>query len=369
MRRFVFVLSSLQHLKCRWKFSAALLCMCLSFSACGSAHLGLAQADSADSLNQQTCVAPANANAVPTSLQSTGCFSAAAEPAANLFAYEVNSPLFADGAGKRRWLYLPKGTTAHFDPNNVLSLPLGSMVFKEFALGSVRLETRMLWIDSNGVWRGLTYRWNDAQDTATLLADGLTDTTLGVSWTYPSRAQCVQCHQANAGTLLGVRSEQLNRLGSGSNAEINQLTALVTAGLIGSVPENAGLWPDPLGTADVASRAKSYLAANCAFCHMPNGSTATSTDYRFATPLADMGICNVATTGPAATYGATILVPSSPQTSVLSVRMHSTVGGARMPPVGRTEEDTNGVGVIDAWIAGLTSCPSDPGLDPNAVTP
>ena len=115
---------------------------------------------------------------------------------------------------------------------------------------------------------------------------------------------------------------------------------------------------DPSGDGNLTLRARSYLAANCSFCHQPNGASGTDTDFRFDTSLANMGLCGVASSrGTFDVADARLLAPGDPNASIISYRIHSDDAGARMPPVGRSTEDTMAAALIDAWISSIAACP------------
>ena len=54
--------------------------------------------------------------------------------------------------------------------------------------------------------------------------------------------------------------------------------------------------------------------------------------------------------------GALLLTPGSPETSILSVRMHA-LDAARMPPLATSVVDQTGAALVDDWIRSLTACP------------
>ena len=70
-------------------------------------------------------------------------------------------PLWSDGADKRRWIYLPPGTTIDASNPESWNFPVGTKLWKEFSWGGQRVETRMLQRIRTG-WSYATYVWNEA---------------------------------------------------------------------------------------------------------------------------------------------------------------------------------------------------------------
>jgi hypothetical protein len=326
-------------------------------------------------------------------LSGTGCFAQDGTAATGLVAYDLNAPLWSDGASKRRWLALPDGTAATLRPDGDLEFPAGTVLAKEFTLDDVRVETRLFVRHPDGVWAGYSYAWLDElgelQSEATLLPDEAITRAVsgtGKNWTYPSRTQCLTCHTEAAGASLGLEVGQLNRLfdyPTGQRA--NQLLTLHRLEMIaGDLAPFQGLafpeYDDP--DASLHDRAWAYLHANCAGCHRPGALGAQGrsnlVDLRFdlfsegaqAQPLRER-LCGLAAgagdLGLGA--GAAILQPGNPGDwanlgqggSVLYLRMsaRASVPGSTgtMPQLGTAEPDTQtGLPLVREWITEAT-CP------------
>jgi uncharacterized repeat protein (TIGR03806 family) len=296
----------------------------------------------------------------PENLVDTGCVdpSDPRKPAPGLISYDVNEPLWSDGADKQRWLALPEGTRIQVNADGDFVLPIGSVLMKTFSLGGQRIETRLFVRHSDGGWAGYTYEWNDAQTEALLLPGAKTRVVQGVTWTYPSRQQCMSCHTFAAGYTLGLEVRQLNRWHTypGTGRTANQLETFSHVGLL-SAPLAAPPRELPFFSRDTLDQAaRGYLHSNCSGCHRFYGSvwtprlTATST-------LAEMRLCNVFPSfGTFGLAGARVLLPGDPSRSLLSVRPHR-VGAGQMPPLARSIVDPYGTQLIDAWVdSWLASC-------------
>ena len=307
-------------------------------------------------------VVAASAGAVlPTQLSQTGCLErGAATP--YLVPYDVNSPLWSDGASKRRWMALPPAGKITVAPDGDFEFPNGSTLVKEFSVGSTRTETRLFVRHDDGGWTGYSYAWNAEQTEATLLglaSAPLARTVGAAGWTHPTRYQCMACHTKEAGYSLGLEVAQLNRTYNYPTGQRNQLSHLLQAGLLASLPgapEGLPVLPPPDGASPIGPRARSYLHTNCSSCHRPNLRFPDGIDLRYTTSLRDTRTCGVE-----AVYGGfegatRRVVPGQPNASVLPRFMRST-DEFRMPLVGTTQVDQAGVAVIEGWISSLASCP------------
>ena len=298
--------------------------------------------------------------AFPGKLSETGCADPTdpGEPAPGMLPYDVNVALWSDGAGKHRWLAIPDGTTIAVGADGDWDLPPGSVLRKDFLLDCRHVETRLFVRHDDGGWAGYTYAWNDEQTDAVLLSDRKSIAVDGGTWTFPSRAECMQCHTAAAGRSLGLETAQLDReIVWPGGRRSNVIDTLVHLGVLESMPDRgAGPLPDPVGSAHVEQRAKSYLHANCSSCHRPEGTGQGTADFRYATPLAAMGICNAEPQqGDGGLAGARLIVPGDAAHSVIPHRMRA-LDQRRMPPLGTAVADDDGAAVVEEWIGWLQGC-------------
>jgi uncharacterized repeat protein (TIGR03806 family) len=299
----------------------------------------------------------------PQTLSATGCFEPGdpGQPVAGLIPYDVNSPLWSDGAQKERFLAVPDGKTIQVGSDGDWDFPEGSVLVKTFLLGGTRVETRLFMRHPDGVWAGYSYEWNDAQTDATLLDGSLEKQVAGRTWYFPSRAECLRCHTSAAGRTLGLETAQLNRsLRYPDGGTANQLAVLDAMGMfdggLGGSPEALPRLAEPGGQGSPEARSRSYLHSNCSNCHRPGGPGGGAADLRFSTSFVDMRVCDESPDhGDLGIEGARLLSPGQPERSILSARMHA-LGASRMPPLASSEVDVASVQVVDAWIASLTTC-------------
>ncbi|MFM8361022.1 MAG: PQQ-dependent sugar dehydrogenase, partial [Verrucomicrobiota bacterium] len=238
------------------------------------------------------------ASPLPRLLSQTGAFSDTAqlEPDPALIPYRVTSPLWSDGAAKRRWMALPPdGPSNRIErlPGGEWAFPGGTVFVKHFEIQTNRLdpaairrlETRLMVLPTNGGAYGVTYRWRpDGQDAEVLPGGGdeeivirTADGEVRQTWHYPSMRECLQCHTRAAGYVLGVTPAQLNRppVTPGPSGATNQVASLNALGLLHpplTDPELAAV-PAMVDPADpdqpLATRVRAYLESNCASCHRP----------------------------------------------------------------------------------------------------
>jgi uncharacterized repeat protein (TIGR03806 family) len=299
-------------------------------------------------------VASGSGSNFPLKLSETGCVDSAdpTKPAAGMIPYDVNTPLWSDLAQKDRYFAIPDGTTINILPDGDWDLPIGSVAMKTFYLGGKRVETRYLVRHADGGWAGYTYEWLPDQSDAILLAGGKAITVDGVSWSIPSRGQCMACHTAAAGRTLAMETAQLNRpLVWPNGREANVFDTLAH---IGMFTERPGPSENEESLARV-NPGRAYLHANCSYCHRPGGTGQGNADYRYQTALADMEVCGVEPQRDLGIPDALIVAPGEPERSTLLARMKA-LDDNRMPPIGTAVVDPDGTTLIEEWIRGLDGC-------------
>jgi uncharacterized repeat protein (TIGR03806 family) len=305
----------------------------------------------------------ATGSPIKTLLSQTGCMSATnpTQPAAGLIPYTPVAQFWSDGASKTRWMALPNNTKITVEADGDWTFPNGTVLVKNFTLNGQLIETRLFMRHSDsGNWGGYTYRWNAAHTDATLVSGGLTETIGAQDWTYPSEAQCLQCHTAGAGRSLGLETRQLNSSITypATGRTVNQLTTLQGIGMFANALTVQDAYPDPSdATQSTPNRARAYLHTNCAQCHRPNGGTPVNLDLRYSTAMTATNTCNATpASGDLGVAGARIIAPGDASKSLLYLRM-STRDANQMPPVASHVVDTQGAALLQQWINAMgASC-------------
>ncbi len=326
-----------------------------------------------------------------TPLSALGVFTnlATLAPLSGLHGYTVNTPLWSDGAVKKRWFAVPNDGTHNtaaeqitFSATGDWKFPAGTVFVKHFELPlndtnsavTQRIETRLLVMDQNGGAYGLTYKWRADGSDADLLTNGtnanylITDATGNTrtqTWSFPSRTDCIICHNANAGYVLGLRTHQMNCPTTYPETGVtdNQLRALGHIGLLGANYSESQLtnylksYSITNTSASLELRARSYLDANCSQCHRPGGVQAFF-DARFTTPLPSQNIIQGLTQLFITDTNDRVVVPQDLPHSLAYNRL-SRVGQFQMPPLAKNVVDSNAVSLIAAWI---NSLPPGPGV-------
>lgn len=314
--------------------------------------------------------AAAAASALPSHLRDTGLYAAGGGEAiaSDVLPFSPQYPLWSDGAEKRRWIRLPKGTRIDARDPDLWVFPVGTRLWKEFSLGR-RLETRLLERTREG-WRFATYVWTeDGSDAVLAPAEGLrTGVAIpsGGRWAIPGATDCQACHGGQPNPVLGFTALQLSSdrdpgapHARTAHADVH-LEDLRDHGLLRGLP--ASLFKPPRIAASSADEraALGYLHANCGPCHNRQG------------PLAGLGLdlLQSLSEGPASVErtrasalavralrpvgGAEVRVePGRPEHSVLFRRMGARNPLDQMPPLGTEKPDREALALVERWIHSL----------------
>jgi hypothetical protein len=299
----------------------------------------------------------------PTSLDCTGLYASAAGGvlAGDVLEFAPAEPLWSDGAGKRRFVRLPPGTTIDTTDMDEWVFPVGTKFWKEFSLNGVKMETRFLEKRADGSWLRTTYVWADDQRSATELAEGIEDLR-GTGYDVPAQSECSTCHDGAADGVLGFEAIGL----SGAAATGLTLQELIRRGLLSAPPAAPPVIPG--GPLDVA--ALGWLHANCGnACH--NGTAhalASWTGLRMRLRVDALGSVEGTDTYRTAVGVVSGFQPTpdanlnrisagDPEHSVIFLRASSRnasgPAGWQMPPIATNVTDIVDLDVIQAWIGSL----------------
>lgn len=329
--------------------------------------------------------------AAPPPLSKTGLFRdvSTLEPARGVVPYQPKVPSWTDGATKSHWAAIPgdgskKGAKVRRDrvvyrKNGPWAFPSGSVFVQHLELPidettpdvTRPVETRVLVLSSDLGARGYSYVWNEEGTDAYPVERATTvehrmRTATGeervVEWPVPDPSDCMTCHHLANGYVLGLTTRQLDQpyRYDGAESEVSQLLAWNRANLISGsglelirlgeneLPPSLPLRKPDDTTSPLADRARSYLDANCAFCHGPAGALF---DIRREAPIAPL-------VGRPVRHdfgheGASLLEPGQPERSLLYQRLASDDPSEQMPPIGRTHHDPEGAALIREWIAAM----------------
>ena len=278
------------------------------------------------------------------------------------------------------------------------------------------IETRFL-VKQQGEWIGYSYEWNEEQTDGMLVENTGKDREFSIrdpqakdgvrkqTWRYPSRTECMVCHSRAANFVLGLSTLQMNRDHDYGGIVDSQLRVLAHLGLIrltawqtehtnairrelqetgladkeldeavkqrtatrdqrgypktemlAMSPESFPKLVDPYDRkADLTARARSYLHANCAICHIEAGGGNAQMQLEYFIPLAKAKLLDEKPlhhkfdlTDPR------IIAPGHPERSTLLTRLSRRgPSTGQMPQLATSLVDQEAVELFREWIASL----------------
>lgn len=277
------------------------------------------------------------------------------------------------------------------------------------------IETRLL-TKQQGEWIGYSYEWLEDQSDAVLVEKEGHDKSFSIQevgaerkqlWHYPSRTECMACHTRAAGYVLGLTTEQLNKHHDyGNDVKLNQLEVFERTGvlktdwvskakdalreelqaegnsqtaiaerlneakpldgqlkprsdrMLGRSPEAFSKLSNPYdATQPLEQRARAFLHANCAYCHVEAGGGNAKIDLSIYPDLKGMKIVDVPPTHH--TFGksdARLVAPGNPDRTVLLHRV-GLRGPGQMPQLSTSIVDAAAVEMLRDWVKSLASKP------------
>lgn len=303
-----------------------------------------------------------------------------------------------------------------FPDNTVLVKSFGLPATKNNPQTQRWIETRFL-TKQNGEWVGYSYAWNDEQTEAALVDAKGMDRTFYIPegnkmrpqpWHFPSRTECMVCHSRAANFVLGLSTLQMNKQHDYGDTEANQLEVLEWLGVLRMnwdadaraelredlkaagknakeineelqrIADTKGQRTAPVSSllfepasgyerladpydegADLTKRARSYLHANCAQCHVEAGGGNAQIQLEFNTSLEKMNLLDVMPLHHKFDIDdARLVAPGAADRSVLLHRM-AIRGRGQMPQLATSQVDEAAVAMLRKWIESLKSKPQE----------
>lgn len=300
------------------------------------------------------CDLPERTDELPQRLSETGLYAdiATGELASGVRAYTPEFELWSDGAAKQRWILLPDD--AHIDTTvmDEWRFPSGTKVWKQFSVGGVRIEMRLLEKRGGGDddWVALAYVWDAADGDAIAAPLGVVDAR-GTEHDVPAAGECLACHGGRRSFVLGFSAIQLSREATAGELDLSDL---VTGGRLSAPPA----MPPVIPGNEIEQAALGYLHANCSHCH--NQARPDRDGARCFDPRRDLdftlSVAALDTVEMTATYrtavGSSAAKPGQPDDSEIIARMGRR-GLRGMPPLATSKVDTASRNVIKQWIEEL----------------
>ncbi len=305
----------------------------------------------------------APAAAPPEHLRDTGL------DADGVLPFSPQYPLWTDGATKRRWIWLPPGTSIDASDPDAWVFPAGTKLWKEFAFDRP-VETRLAERLPDGTWRYAAYVW-DADGTDAVLAPRgarveLAALGAGRRHDVPAAGDCLLCHDTRRTPVLGFSTLQLSpdRDPGAPHAEppppgAVDLASLAASGRLVNLPAALLATPPRIAARTPTERAAlGYLHGNCGACHDATGELAElAMNLRHDAIATTVGKASRAPLPHDPAAPRVRIAAGDPDASVLLGRMGSRAPAHQMPPLGTLVVDDDALALVTRWIAELEPQP------------
>ena len=314
------------------------------------------------------------ATALPMHLSQTGLYvpGSTTQVRDDNLPFSPQYPLWSDGATKRRWLHIPRGSFIDASQPDAWEFPRGTRLWKEFSQGR-RIETRLIQRLHDGTWTYATYLWNE-EGTDAQLAPAAGVPALPVAgapaarYVIPSEPDCRACHEGATVPVLGASALQLSsdRDPLAPHAEPRRagdadLQTLLERGWLRNLPSVMFERPPRIvASSPVARAALGYLHGNCGHCHNDAASSppvelrlersATLHEASYGELMRTLLGVRPRYRVPGLPASAPLIDAGRPETSVLTARMHSRDSRVQMPPIGTQLVDSAALALLERWI-------------------
>lgn len=282
-------------------------------------------------------------------------------PGVNTF--EPKYPLWADGAVKQRYVYIPKCEAIDTIDMDHWKFPVGTRLWKQFTIADKVIETRLMHHFGPGEadWVFAAYQWdqNDPGNPAKAVHVPAGVVAAGTGHDIPPVGACTNCHGKLSERVLGFGAFQLSHAAAGKDVAIKEISEL--GWLTKPAPDGFSV----PGT-QVQQAALGYLHGNCGGCHnqsqsIPNAENplylrliVKQTNYAtldaVSTTVGDI-VSNMAF---AEIKGKPRIDPMSPSTSAILIRMEARGSGLQMPPIftnsTKVADTDGGVKAVTDWV-------------------
>jgi mono/diheme cytochrome c family protein len=180
------------------------------------------------------------------------------------------------------------------------------------------------------------------------LADWECRGMFATDWAGEARGQIAA--QISAKKLMGKEAEDYRKAHEPQPGQ----RAAKTSIFLPTPPEKLKALTDPTDAAKpLELRAKSWIHANCSFCHVENGGGNARMELEYGTALQNMRVLDVPPMHAAYDLkDPRIIAPGHPERSVLLKRVDSR-GKGQMPPLASNKVDDAGVKLLTEWIRSL----------------
>ena len=218
-------------------------------------------------------------------------------------AFQPRWTLWTDGATKRRWIYLPPGTTIDTTQPDYWRFPVGTKLWKEFTRDGVRVETRYMvkFGPADDDWLFMPYAWNDDESLATPAPEGRADPH-GTAHDIPPGGHVPQvpCERPQSRARLQRAAARLR-----SARRHDDLDDALASGWLSAPCGNASSPHFPLPGDAPTQAVLGYLHANCGHCHNSQSPLVNRPSFRLETD-------HLATVADTRTYRTTVDVSGIP---------------------------------------------------------